>query len=241
MKENKMVFYIGNDGVYYQDVIVPGGQSVFSPTKYVLPRGSYTNESLVAKMNEMALSPFASSRYRFYIYPNSELFKVDLIKRPDNTPDLCVKIPVPLCQVLGWETEKEFNLNAGKPDDTDLWQTSINIVVNNTNGTTYSFHNKKQIKIDVNRGYNIMYMYTPSFIQDMHVGHTKTELLNYTVQGLAEVRGDLYFVQFNSLSYVKVKEQLHSLNSILVEIRNELGDLFEFTDIGQRPTASLKF
>ena len=217
------------------------GDSLCSRPPSMSCRVVATPMSLVVKMNEMALSLFTSGRYRFYIYPNSELFKVDLIKRPDNTPDLCVKIPVPLCQVLGWETEKEFNLNAGKPDDTDRWQTSGNIVVNNTNGTTYSFRNKKQIKIDVNWGCNIMYMYTPSLIQDMHVGHTKTELLNYTVPGLAEVRGDLYFVQFNSLSYVKVKEQLHSLNSILVEIRNELGDLFEFTDIGQRPTASLKF
>ena len=86
-----------------------------------------------------------------------------------------------------------------------------------------------------------MYVYAPSLIQDMHVGHTKTELLNYTIPGLAEVRGDSYFVQFNSLSYVKVKEQLHSINELLVEIRNELGDLYEFTDVGQRPTASLKF
>ena len=122
--------------------------------------------------------------------------------------------------MLGWETEKELNLTAGweKPDDTDQYQTSGNIVVNNTSGT---FCNKKLIKIDVNR--------------------SKTKLLNYTVPGLAEVRGDLYFVQFNSRSYVKVKEQLHSINELLVEIRNELGDLYEFTDVGQRPTASLKF
>ena len=124
-----------------------------------------------------------------------------------------------------------------------MTQTNIsgNIVANNINGTTYSFRNKKQIKMDVNRGYNIMYVYAPSLIEDVHVGHTKTQLLNYTVPGLAEVRGDSYFVQFNSLSYVKVKEQLHSLNELLVEIRNELGDLYEFTDVGQRPTASLKF
>ena len=222
-----MVFYMGNDGVYDQDVTVSGGQSTFTATKYMLPPGSYTNESL-AKMNEMALNPFTSGWYRFYIYPNSQVFKVDLVKRPGNTPSLSVKIPEPLCQVLGWETEKEFNLTAGweKPDDTDQYQTSGNIVVNNISGTTYSFPNKKLIKIDVNRGYNIMYVYTPSLIQSVHVGHTKTELLNYTVPGHAEVRGDSYFVQFNSLSYVKVKEQLHSINELLVEIRNELGDLY---------------
>ena len=101
--------------------------------------------------------------------------------------------------MLGWETEKEFNTTAGweRPDDTSQYQTS---------------GNKKQIKMDVNRGYNIMYVYAPNLIEDVHVGHTKTQLLNYTVPGLAEVRGDSYFVQFNSLSYVKVKEQLHSLN-----------------------------
>ena len=243
VKENEMVFYMGNDGVYDQDLTVSGGQSRFSATKFVLPPGSYTNESLVAKMNEMALNPFTSGGYRFYIYPNSKVFKVDLIKRQDNTPSLSVKITSPLCKVLGWETEKEFNTTAGweRPDDTDRYQTSGNIVANNINGTTYSFRNKKQIKMDVNRGYNIMYVYAPSLIEDVHVGHTKTQLLNYTVPGLAEVRGDSYFVQFNSLSYVKVKEQLHSLNELLVEIRNELGDLYEFTDVGQRPTASLKF
>ena len=243
VKENEMVFYMGNDGVYDQDTSVSGGQSTFTPTKYVLPPGSYTNESLVAKMNEMTLNPFTSGGYRFYIYPNSQVFKVDLVKREGSTSNLSVKIPEPLCQVLGWETEKEFNLTAGweKPDGTDQYQTSGNIVAGTTRGTTYSFRNKKLIKIDVNRGYNIMYVYAPSLIQDVHVGHTKTELLNYTVPGLAEVRGDSYFVQFNSLSYVKVKEQLHSINELLVEIRNELGDLFEFTDVGQRPTASLKF
>ena len=199
--------------------------------------------SLVAKMNEMALNLFTSGGYRFYIYPNSKVFKVDLIKRQDNTPSLSVKITSPLCKVLGWETEKEFNMTAGweRPDDTGQYQTSGNIVANNINGTTYSFCNKKQIKMDVNRGYNTMYVYAPSLIEDMHAGHTKTQLLNYTVPGLAEVRGDSYFIQFNSLSYVKVKEQLHSLNELLVEIRNELGDLYEFTDVGQRPTASLKF
>ena len=243
VKENEMVFYMGNDGVYDQNTSVSGGQSMFTPTKYVLPPGSYTNYSLVAKMNEMALTPFTNSWYRFYIYRNSQVFKVDLVKREGSTSNLSVKIPEPLCQVLGWETEKEFNLTAGwqKPDDTDQYQTSGNIVVNNINGTTYSFRNKKQIKTDVNRGYNIMYVYAPSLIQDVHVGHTKTGLLNYAVPGLAEVRGDSYFVQFNSLSYVKVKEQLHSINELLVEIRNELGDLYEFTDVGQRPTASLKF
>ena len=82
MKENEMV---GNDGVYDQDLTESGGQSMFSPTKYVLPPGSYTNESLVAKMNEMALNPFTSGGYRFYIYPNSKVFKVDLIKRQDTT------------------------------------------------------------------------------------------------------------------------------------------------------------
>ena len=109
VKENEMVFYMGNDGMYDQNTSVSGGggQSTFTPTKYVLPPGSYTNYSLVAKMNEMALTPFTSGRYRFYMYPNSQLFKVDLFKRSDNTPDLSIKIPEPLCQVLGWETEKE--------------------------------------------------------------------------------------------------------------------------------------
>ena len=158
-------------------------------------------------MNEMALNPFTSGGYRFYIYPNSKVFKVDLIKRQDNTPSLSVKIRSPLCKVLGWETEKEFNTTAGweRLDDTGQYQTSGNIVANNINGTTYSFRNKKQIKMDLNRGYNIMYVYAPSLIEDVQVGHTKTQLLNYTVPGLAEVRGDSYFVQFNSLSYVKVK------------------------------------
>ena len=243
VKENEMVFYMGNDGVYDQTTTVSGAQSTFTPTKYVLPSGGYTNESLVAKMNEMALNPFTSGWYRFYIYPNSQVFKVDLVKKDGSTSNLSVKIPAPLCQVLGWETEKEFNLTAGwvKPDDTDQYHTAGNLLTNSTSGTTYSFRNKKLIKIDVNRGYNIMYVYAPSLIQDVYVGHTKTELLNYTVPGLAEVRGDSYFVQFNSLSYVKLKNQLHSINEILVEIRNELGDLYEFTDVGQRPTASLKF
>ena len=181
--------------------------------------------------------------YRFYIYPNSKVFKVDLIKRQDNTPSLSVKITSPLCKVLGWRLRKSLTRQQAGRDlmTQDRYQTSGNIVANNINGTTYSFRNKKQIKMDVNRGYNIMYVYAPSLIEDVHVGHTKTQLLNYTVPGLAEVRGDSYFVQFNSLSYVKVKEQLHSLNELLVEIRNELGDLYEFTDVGQRPTASLKF
>ena len=224
-----MVFYMGNDGLYDQDVANPG-KSTFSPTKYVLPCNCYTNESLVAKMNEIALNLFTSGGYRFYIYPNSKVFKVDLIKRQDNTLSLSVKITSPLCKVLGWETEKEFNKTAEweRPDDTGQWIT----------GTTYSFSNKNQIKIDVNRGYYIMYVYTPNLIEDIYVGHTKTQLLNYTVLGLAEVRGDSYFVQFNSMSYVEVKEQLHSLNELLVEIRNEL---YEFTDVRQRPTASLKF
>ena len=139
----------------------------------------------------------------------------------DSTPNL--KITSPLCKGLGWETEKEFNTISGweKPDDTDQWITD----------KTYWFHNKKQI----------MYVYAPSLIQDVYVGHTNTQLLNYTVPGLAEVRGDSYFVEFNVLSYVKVKEQLHSLNELLVEIRNELGDLYKFTDVRQRPTDSLKF
>ena len=158
VKENKMVFYMGNDGMYDQDLTVSGGQSVFSPTKYVLPHGCYTNESLVAKMNEIALNPLTSGGYRFYIYPNSKVFKVDLIKRQNNTPSLSVKITSPLCKLLGWETEKEFNRTADweRPDDTGQYQTSGNIVVNNINGTTYSSRNKKQIKIDVNRGYYIM-------------------------------------------------------------------------------------
>ena len=194
-------------------------------------------------MNEMALNPFTSGLYRFYIYPNSQVFKVDLVKKDGSTSNLSVKIPAPLYQVLGWETEKELNLTEGwvKPDDTDQYHTAGNLVTNSACGTTYSFRNKKLIKIDVNRGYNIMYVYAPSLINDVYVGHTKTELLNYTVPGLAEVRGDSYFVQFNSLSYVKLKNQLHSINELLVEIRNELGDLYEFTDVGQRPTASLKF
>ena len=217
VKQNEMVFYMG---------IEDAGNT--QPTRYVLPCGTYTNESLVAKMNEMAST---QGEFRFYIYPNSKLFKVDLIKK---TPSLSVKITSPHCKVLGWETEKEFNTTAGweRPDDTDLWIT----------GTTYSFGNKKQIKIDVNRGYNIMYVYAPDLIQSVHVGHTMSELLNYAVPGLAEERGDSYFVQFNSLSYVKVKQQLHSLNSILVEIRNEVGELFEFhSDLGQTPTVSLNF
>ena len=130
VKENEIVFYMGTDGVYDQDVIIPGNtQSVFSPTKYVLRCGNFT-----------------SRWYRFYIYPNSQLLKWTCIKDwMNNTPVLCVKITEPLCQALDWET------------------------------------------------------------------------------------------------YVKVKEQMHSLDSILVEIRNEQVDMFEFTDVGQRPTASLKF
>ena len=225
VKQNEMVFYVGIEGNP-------------QPTRYVLPRGTYTNESLVAKMNEMAST---QGELRFYIYPNSKLFKVDLVQK---TPSLSVKITSPLCKVLGWETEKEFNTTEGwvKPDDTDQWKTSGNIVSGTTSGTTYSFGNKKQIKINVNRGYNIMYVYAPDLIQSVHVGHTMSELLNYAVPGLAEVRGDSYFVQFNSLSYVKVKQQLHSLKSILVEIRNEVGELFEFhSDLGQTPTVSLNF
>ena len=190
------------------------------------------------KMNEMAST---QGEFRFYIYPNSKLFKVDLVQK---TPSLSVKITSPLCKVLGWETEKEFNTTEGweKPDDTDQWKTSGNIVSGTTSGTTYSFGNKKQIKIDVNRGYNIMYVYAPELIESVHVGHTMSELLNYAVPGLAEVRGDSYFVQINSLSYVKVKQQLHSLNELLVEIRNEVGELFEFhSDLGQTPTVSLNF
>ena len=112
-----------------------GGQSVFSPTKFALPRGCYTNESFVAKMNEIVLNPFTSGGYRFYIYPNSKVFKVDLIKRQDKTPSLSIKITSPLCKVLGWETKKEFNTTADweRPDDTGQWIT----------GTTYSFSNKK--------------------------------------------------------------------------------------------------
>ena len=75
-----------------------------------------------------ARSPAAGTGFTYTL--TVKLFKVDLIERPaDNTPDLCVKIPAPLCQVLGWETEKEFNLNAGwkKPDDTDRWQTGSTI------------------------------------------------------------------------------------------------------------------
>ena len=146
---------------------------------------------------------------------------------------MSITITSPLCKVLGWGTEKEFNTSPSwkKPDDTDSWVTD----------NVYSFRNKKQVKIDVNRGYNIMYVYAPNLIEPVHLGHTMSDLLNYTVQGLAEERRDSYFVQFNSLSYVKVKQQLHSLKQLQVEIRNELGELIEFLPAGETPTASLKF
>ena len=154
VKENEMVFYMGNDGVYDQTVTVSGAQSTFTPTKYVLPSGSYTNESLVAKMNEIALNPFTSGRYRFYIYPNSQVFKVDLIKRDGSTSNLSVKIPAPLYQVLGWETEKEFNLTAGwvKPDDTDQYQTTGNLVTNSNSDTTYSLQHHVRVRSQSHTG-----------------------------------------------------------------------------------------
>ena len=43
-----------------------------------------------------------------------------------------------------------------------------------------------------------MYVYAPNLIEDVHVGHTKTQLLNYTVPGLAEVRGDSNLTPFPS-------------------------------------------
>ena len=229
VKENEMVFYLGDKKFYRNPAIL---KSVFTNKRFVIPKGYYTSDSLVAKMNEMANNPFTVNQFRFYIYPNSKLFKVDITKEQEQE-NMSVTITSPLCKLLGWENEKEFNTTASwqKPDDTDSWVTD----------NTYSFRNKKQVKIDANLGYNIFYMYLPGLIEPVHLGHIMTDLLNYTVPGLAEERRDSYFVQFNSLSYVKVKQQLHSLKQIQVDIRNELGELIEFLPGQIKPTASLKF
>ena len=229
VKENEMVFHLGDKKFYPNPAIL---KSVFDNERFVIPKGYYTSETLVAKMNEMASNPFTNNQFRFYIYPNSKLFKVDITKEQERE-NMSITITSPLCKLLGWETEKEFNTTAGwqKPDDTDSWVTD----------NVYSFRNKKQVKIDVNRGFNIMYVYLPGLTEPVHVGHIMTDLLNYTVPGLAEERRDSYFVQFNSLSYVKVKQQLHSLKQIQVDIRNELGELIEFMPGQIKPTASLKF
>ena len=226
VKENEMVFYLGDKKFYPNPAIL---KSVFNNQRFVIPKGYYTSETLVAKMNEMASNPFTNNQFRFYIYPNSKLFKVDITKEQERE-NMSITITSPLCKLLGWETEKEFNMTAGwqKPDDTDSWVTD----------NVYSFRNKKQVKIDANRGFNIMYVYLPGLTEPVHVGHIMTDLLNYTVPGLAEERRDSYFVQFNSLSYVKVKQQLHSLKQIQVDIRNELGELIEFMPGQIKPTAN---
>ena len=229
VKENEMVFYLGDKKFYRNPAIL---KSVFNNQRFVIPKGYYTSETLVAKMNKMANNPFTVNQFRFYIYPNSKLFKVDITKEQEQE-NMSITITSPLCKLLGWETEKEFNTTADwqKPDDTDSWVTD----------NVYSFCNKKQVKIDANRGYNIMYVYLTGLIELVNLGHIMTDLLNYTVPGLAEKRRDSYFVQFNSLSYVKVKQQLHSLKQIQVDIRNELGELIEFLPGQIKPTASLKF
>ena len=231
LKENEMVFYLGDDALYTKAELSSyrTDKPIFKKDRFVIPKGYYTDETLVAKMNEMASNLFTVGEFRFYIYPNSKLFKVN-INKMEQYENMSITITSPLCKVLGWETEKEFNTTKDwkKPDDTESWVTD----------NVYLFRNKKQVKIDVNRGYNIMYLYEPNLIEPVHLGHTMSDLLNYTVLGLAEERRDLYFVQFNSLSYVKVKQQLHSPKQL--DIRNESGELIEFLP-GVTPTASLKF
>ena len=77
--------------------------------------------------------------------------------------------------------------------------------------------------------------------KDMRVGQYQTPLLQYFIPEDAEQRGRNKITQFNSLCYVGLKDNLHSLKEIMVEIRDELGRLLEFTDVDIPPTATLNF
>ena len=97
----------------------------------------------------------------------------------------------------------------------------------------------KQKKVDL--GYRIFYVYAPDMCKDMRVGQYQTPLLQYLIPEDAEQRGRNKITQFNALSYIGLKDNLQSLREIVVEIRDELGRLIEFTDVDKPPTATLNF
>ena len=226
-------FTLGLDGRYE-----PGK----SWTRYIVP-GYYTPAGLVDWIKRERYIPKASND-RVQIFYNEGKFTLGL-RYADHSKGFidvkngCMKIPAPLCYVLGFDQEVEL-------DTTPEWTPPPNVIKTvetlagepKYNNKLYKFTPREK-KVDL--GYRIFYVYAPDMCKDMRVGQYQTPLLQYFIPEDAEQRGRNKITQFNSLSYVGLKDNLHSLKEIVVEIRDELGRLLEFTDVDIPPTATLNF
>ena len=226
-------FALGLDGRYE-----PGK----SWTRYIDP-GYYTPAGLVDWIKRERYIPKASND-RVQIFYNEGKFTLGL-RYADHSnwfidvKNGCMKIPAPLCYVLGFDQEVEL-------DRMPEWTPPQNVIKTvetlagqpEYNNKLYKFTPREK-KVDL--GYRIFYVYAPDMCKDMRVGQYQTPLLQYFIPEDAEQRGRNKITQFNSLSYVRLKDNLHSLKEIVVEIRDELGRLLEFTDVDIPPTATLNF
>ena len=234
----ELSFTIGIEGKY-----VPGE----SWTRYVDP-GYYTPAGLVDWIKRERYIPHhfheKGDKTRIQIFYNDEKFTLGLryadhSKGFKDQVNASMKIHAPLCYVLGFDEEVELNT-------TPTWKPPPNVVkTEETVAGEPQFNNKlykftpREKKVDL--GYRIFYVYAPDMCKDMRVGQFQTPLLQYFIPEDAEKRGRNKITQFNSLSYVGLKDNLHSLKEIVVEIRDELGRILEFTDVDIPPTATLNF
>ena len=234
----ELSFTIGIDGKYE-----PGN----SWTRYMDP-GYYTPAGLVDWIKRERYIPhhfhIKGDPTRIQIFYNDGKFTLGLryanhahgFKDQVNT---CMKIHAPLCYVLGFDEEVEL-------DTRRSWKPPLNVIKTvetipgqpRYNNTLHKFTPREK-KVDL--GYRIFYVYAPDMCKDMRVGQYQMPLLQYFIPEDAEQRGRNKITQFNSLSYVDLKDNLHSLKEIVVEIRDELGRLLEFTDVDIPPTATLNF
>ena len=230
----ELSFTLGMDGKYEE------GKSW---THYMDP-GYYTPAGLVDWIKRDHYIPKAHFD-RVQVFYNEGKFTLGLRYADHSKPGFenvingCMKIHAPLCYVLGFDEEVELDTTPGWKPPPNVIKTVVSIPGMPTyNDKMYKFTPREK-KVDL--GYRIFYVYAPDMCKDMKVGQYQTPLLQYFIPEDAEKRGRNKITQFNSLSYVGLKDNLHSLKEILVEIRDELGRILEFTDVDISPTATLNF
>lgn len=91
---------------------------------------------------------------------------------------------------------------------------------------------------DVNRGFQILYLYCDQLIEEIHLGGVQAPLLDFVIPNF---KLDGNHIEVDNPQYSLVKSRLNPLRTLKVEIRDNLARAIKFKEYQQPPQVTLHF
>ena len=120
--------------------------------------------------------------------------------------------------------KETFGIEASLPLGNVLGWTKGMPTKNMTPGATLTC---EDTAIDVTRGFKILYVYCPKLVEETIVGHTSASLLNKFVPDYSQ---STEYIQFDNPLYIKLRQGVKTIPSIMVEIADSLARNLIFPD-----------